>query len=402
MKRKPRGPKYRNLSARSGAIYYERVWKGRRFCFSTKTDAWDEAAAVRDLYEQRKGIGRGQVALLEAPRFEEFAKRYLSEATSHLAATTLEDRKGLLKAEGSLVERFGRLRLDDIGRRELVEWWQRDIETEGLSRKTGKNRLDALSAVFGYAIDLELLDANPADALRSVLRRRNRTKRGRAEADPARNIRAIEALDELAAFVKASAAQGGDGHMLDMLQLDAGLRLGEALGLRWGDIRWGRDAGDASRSLTIRETRARGRHLGTTKSGRERTVALSRRLRQLLQELYLAAGRPGSGESVLPQADPSNYRSRHFAGVCKAAELGKRRPKDLRDTFASQLLTCGVQLGYVSQQLGHADVAVTARHYAKWAAGTEYREPVMPGPDEVPADLLVRASVAPRLARIAP
>ena len=40
--------------------------------------------------------------------------------------------------------------------------------------------------------------------------------------------------------------------------------------------------------------------------------------------------------------------------------------KDLRDTFASQLLTCGVQLGYVSRQLGHSKPTVTADHYAKW------------------------------------
>jgi integrase len=46
--------------------------------------------------------------------------------------------------------------------------------------------------------------------------------------------------------------------------------------------------------------------------------------------------------------------------------------KDLRDTFASQLLTSGVSLGYVSKQLGHADVAVTARHYARRAGGDSY------------------------------
>ena len=55
VKRKPKGAKYRNLSARGGVIYYERVWNGRRYCFSTRTTDWDQAAAVRDLYEQRRG-----------------------------------------------------------------------------------------------------------------------------------------------------------------------------------------------------------------------------------------------------------------------------------------------------------------------------------------------------------
>jgi integrase len=34
------------------------------------------------------------------------------------------------------------------------------------------------------------------------------------------------------------------------------------------------------------------------------------------------------------------------------AKIGHRTPKDLRDTYASQLITAGVQLGYVSHQLG--------------------------------------------------
>jgi integrase len=67
-----------------------------------------------------------------------------------------------------------------------------------------------------------------------------------------------------------------------------------------------------------------------------------------------------------------------------------RTPKDLRDTFASHLLTAGVQLGYVSRQLGHSDVSVTARHYARWAGGDAYRSPLEAREDEVPADLLSR------------
>jgi hypothetical protein len=37
----------------------------------------------------------------------------------------------------------------------------------------------------------------------------------------------------------------------------------------------------------------------------------------------------------------------------------------LRAPYGSQLFTAGGQLGYVAKQLGHGDVAVTARHYAR-------------------------------------
>ncbi|MBW2230819.1 MAG: tyrosine-type recombinase/integrase, partial [Deltaproteobacteria bacterium] len=167
---------------------------------------------------------------------------------------------------------------------------------------------------------------------------------------------------------------------------------------RWSDVWWGADASDQSRAMLVQETRARGRHIGPTKSGRDRRVAMSRRLRGLLMERWLAAGRPKGKVRILPGIDPSNYRSRHFARVCRAAGLATPKPeekplhspKDLRDTFASQLITAGIQLGYVSQQLGHADVAVTARHYARWAAGDAYRSPMVVGEGELPADLLMR------------
>jgi integrase len=377
-------------------VLNERVWKGRRFCFSTKANDWDQAAAVRDLYEARKGIGSRLLSALEVPRFAEFGERYLREATGHLAATTLEDRVGLLRPEGPLTAYFGSYRLDDIRRATLLEWWHAEVEAKGLAQKTGKNRLDALSAVLGFAVDLELLEANPVDGFRATLRRRNRTQRGRAEGSPGATVRPIEDLEDLAAFVEASAAEGGDGHLVDLLQLDAGLRLGEALGLRWCDVWWGKDADDMTRALVIQKTRARGRHVGTTKSGRARRVALSRRLRSRLLERWMAAGRPTGPEQVLPGVDQSNYRSRHFADVCEAAKIGPRRPKDLRDTYASQLLTAGVQLGYVSQQLGHADVAVTARHYARWAGGDSYRIAVALRFGELPADCLARlAGVGP-------
>jgi integrase len=39
------------------------------------------------------------------------------------------------------------------------------------------------------------------------------------------------------------------------------------------------------------------------------------------------------------------------------------KPKQLRDSFGSWLLTLGVSLAYISKQLGHGSVSVTERHY---------------------------------------
>ncbi len=118
MKAKPKGPKYRNLSARAGSIYYERVWRERRHCFSARTTDWDQAAAVRDLYEQRKGIGLNRVQLFEVPTFADLAKRYLANDIHHLADTTRRLRENeLSKREPTAIrwcERRAKSRLTSL------------------------------------------------------------------------------------------------------------------------------------------------------------------------------------------------------------------------------------------------------------------------------------------------
>jgi integrase len=89
--------------------------------------------------------------------------------------------------------------------------------------------------------------------------------------------------------------------------------------------------------------------------------------------------------------------------VCKHAKLGHRSPKDLRDTFASQLITIGAPLAYVSQQLGHSNQVSTSTTYAKWCeeASQRGRRRLDPGSGELCVDLLERLgeSVLPSVQR---
>ena len=203
----------------------------------------------------------------------------------------------------------------------------------------------------------------------------------------------IEDPAALAAFCVASEELGGDGHLVDLLLLDAGLRLGEVGGLRWECFWWGSDANDTSRSLSIEQTRPRGRFDSSTpKSGIARKVALSRRLRRVLRSEWMRRGQPMG--RIFGRLNQSNYRIRHFAKVCQRAGIGRRRPKDLRDTFASQLVSSGISLAYVSRQLGHKHIAITSTHYAAWAGGDTYRPPLELRDGEIPADVLARLSGA--------
>jgi integrase len=64
--------------------------------------------------------------------------------------------------------------------------------------------------------------------------------------------------------------------------------------------------------------------------------------------------------------DGDNFRSRTWEPLRTAAEMRKVRIHDLRHTYAyaSQFLQAGVELLYVSQQLGHHSPAFTLAQYA--------------------------------------
>lgn len=402
----------RNLVQYGGVIYYERQYQGHRFKFSCETDDWDVAAAVRDRFERERGFGTA-LPILNPPTFKEMGAAFLE--TDHyqgLAPGTRANYRALLKnADSPILQALGHSEVCAITRRDLEErFWQTFVVAAGRTRATGLNYLNIISDVLGLAIDRDLLDANPVDAFRGTLRRRTRGKGARTAAQ-ADTRHPIERVEDLAAFVAASAAAaarpgrrwkkptparrnpvhlGQAGHVATLILLDAGLRLGEVAGLRWRDVHWGEGPDDLRRFLHIRESISSGRWETTPKSGRQRQVDLSRRLRRVLREWWVAQGQPSEDERVLPTLHQGNYRTRHFDPVCKAAGLVEFTPKDLRDTFASQLFTFGVQLGYISRQLGHADTVVTARSYAKWIEAAGYQEPIRLLEGEQPVDLIER------------
>ena len=156
--KRPKGRKYRNLYRElNGIIYYDRQRLGERHHVSCKTRSWDEAAAVRDEYEAEFGVGRVAQVRAELPTFEAFVKRYLKEDTAHLAPTTLVERERELAEEGPVVSHFGHLRLDEITKAHLREWWTAEVQNAKRSTKTDRNYLDAVSGVFSYAEELGLV-----------------------------------------------------------------------------------------------------------------------------------------------------------------------------------------------------------------------------------------------------
>lgn len=328
------------------------------------------------------------------PCFRDFAPVYLAHRQREwIKATYARDLEQTFRKGGPLAALLN-LPLEALTTRHVDDWLE---TTADRARGTRKKYLSALSGCLAYAVRKGHAERNVCrDA--SALRDGGRTAAARAEA--AEHARPFESVAEIARLLEAAHAEDGRTDRrgsrspwtlpLVLLLLDGGLRFGEARGLHWGDIAWGCDAGDRSRELRIARSIASGTTAETTtKSGRERSVPLSRRLRAALRERWVAEGQPGPDVLVFPGLDDNNFRRREWARVCTRARLGKRNPKDLRDTYASWLLQVGVRIELISRHLGHSDIAITQRHYAKWLPGEDV-DPYLREPGEVWADFLAR------------
>lgn len=151
----------------------------------------------------------------------------------------------------------------------------------------------------------------------------------------------------------------------------AGLRRGELVALKWGDIQFGENASDPNRYILVQRNYDHrwSRKFSTPKSKKARRVDLSRHLRTALLNLRderlvaaFAAGHHSIAENlVFPSQsgtvlNMNNFIKRIFVPLVERAGLRKIRFHDLRHTFGSLLIQQGASLAYVKEQMGHSSI----------------------------------------------
>lgn len=115
-----------------------------------------------------------------------------------------------------------------------------------------------------------------------------------------------------------------------------GCRRSEALSVRWSDIEIGKN---------------RIHILGTKTEKSDRYIPIFPQLRDLLEKI------PYKGEKLFYHYP--NYVSRTFKKLCPEHKL-----HDLRHTFATRCLECGISLKVVQSWLGHSRLDTTATIYS--------------------------------------
>jgi integrase len=199
-----------------------------------------------------------------------------------------------------------------------------------------RKALTLLGGIIQRAVESGRVQSNPARLVRKARAPRHQEVRPLAPA-------AVEAM--------RAAANHRDATLLSALAY-AGLRPGEALALRWGDVR--------ERTLLVERALSLGGEKDT-KTTTHRTVRLLAPLAADLREWKMRSGRPSDRELIFlghdgqPWSEPAyqSWRRRAFKRALTAAGVEGARPYDLRFSFASLLLHEGRSVIYIARQLGH-------------------------------------------------
>jgi len=240
---------------------------------------------------------------------------------------------------------------------------------------TTNNVRVAMSKVFSEAVRQEYRFDNPVAKTR-------KSKRGLFEKT---NVQVPWSEAELQSFVQASAksTQGG----LFLLLAATGLRVGEALGLKWEDLNLDMQAAVIMRSISrVSLIQPDGTSVSSILVKPPKTVGSQRVIRLIpevvsalrFQEVTQSFQRQEAGEKWVEEGwvfankiggslDYNNVR-RTYTKFIESNKLRYIRMHDIRHTFATRLIERdSAALPEVSKALGHSSVAITMNVYASTA-----------------------------------
>jgi integrase len=247
---------------------------------------------------------------------------------------------------------------------EQIEDALADMMASGLSRTTVGHARAVLSAAYTGAIREKLVIANPVPGARLP---------GRPTTPRVRQMRFSEAVYRQ---ISDAVAEHPVRPFVELIAR-TGLRPGEVLALKWGDIAL------ADRVIYVRRAVKQvgtGWVVGPPKTALSvRDVPLPDELRPILFQLRDRQHKPPEDAWVFPspfspdQPDNPVRMAKACRPIFDAAGLSGWTPRDLRSLHASILLGQNVDVVTVSRRLGPSDPTTTFRRYAGVVTGTDRR-----------------------------
>jgi integrase len=293
--------------------------------------------------------GRGTVPDAERITLEAWLHRYIKLVEADRRPSTLEKYHDYLK---KIVDEMGKTLLSKVSAYQIQHLYSQ-LSSRGLSPSVRQHLHDFLNASFKRALKLGIIDRSPMVAV-------DRPRGGRVIHPKALSPDEIKRLLEA-----AKGERYGDALYLIVT---VGLRIGEAVGLKWSDLEGNKLF--IQRTASLLDERL---VFGPPKTERgKRDLYLPRDVMEKLEhlkylqtvELSMIGKRPefmfctDKGTPLYP----NNLRRAYRRMVTKAG-LSKVRVHDLRHTFTTLARDAGLDLEVVAQVLGQ-DPRVTLTVYS--------------------------------------
>src|ERR687889_1610487 len=314
----------------------------------------------RKLRDTMTDADRGLVFDASNQTVSEYMTHWLEDfAKANLASRTYHNYK--LQIREHIVPAFGKMKLSKLDTPNIQALYTAKLR-DGLKPSSIRYIHAVLHCALQKAVELRLIPRNPA-----------------ASAHPPKiRQEAMTPLDAGQARILLKAAQDDRFDCLYALSLTCGLRMGEALGLKWSDIDL--DAGTLRVHRQLQRIREGGGLVfSEPKNASRRTIDLpqkalealrSQRKRQIQEQLRAGAKWQDHGlvfaSSKGTPMDAQNIVNRYFKPLLRRAELPNIRWHDLRHTCATLLLGRGVHPKMVQHLMGHASIQLTLDRYSHW------------------------------------
>jgi len=230
------------------------------------------------------------------------------------------------------------------------------ILTAIAGRRTVNKCLILLGSMFRYAVDNDWMVKNPAARVAKL-----KDNAGTGNEPIEDNILRPDEIKKLLEAFEVSDSQEGRFRVIIKTAILTGLRQGELLGLRWGDIDRNR------KQIHVRRQYVSGRFSDLKTKHSRRSVDFPENLLIELDEWRIKCPH-GPHDLVFPNGagNPENHGNllrRGFYPGLRRAGIKQVRFHDLRHTFASLLIATDQHPKYIQSQLGHSSIKITMDTY---------------------------------------
>lgn len=286
----------------------------------------------------------------------ELLDRYLRHSKSELAYSTWQNYKTSIL--NILIPEFGDIPASKLKRSHIQDWKTKyHTSDKPIVNKTLHNILCPLYNVMDEALDNEIIDKNIFNLWRPKI-----TKELKEDED----INPFT-LDEINKILNTCT-----GQVRNLLQFAfwSGLRTSELIALKWSDIDFD------EKLIKVRRKIVNGvEGPPKTVSGKRDIQILDNAMQALISQKEFTYKQNDRvfhhPKNMCPWKTDKQIRESYWKPILKAADVEYRKAYQTRHTYASILLTAGVDPSYVAKLMGHADWSSIRKHYARWIRGVD-------------------------------